>query len=142
MKTSRYGFTLIEVMLAMGLFMFGISALLGMFQFGGGMESAARTHSELAPAIQPLVRQIQAEAWMLDSSGVANELRVYFDQPVPGAPEFLYALDVQDAAESPNLRLARLTFYRKDFERVEASVSFLLTRRIPLARRLSETASR
>jgi prepilin-type N-terminal cleavage/methylation domain-containing protein len=142
MNSRPAGFTLIEVMMAMGLFMFGISALLGMFQFGGGLESAARAHAELAPAIQPLVQKIKAEAWLLDGSGIASDLKSYFDQPVPGAPDFLYALDVQDSSESQNLRLARLDFYRQDPERIEASVSFLLIRRVPLSRRLSATATR
>ena len=61
----RAGFTIVEVLLAMGLFLFGISALLGMFQIGGGFEGSARTHAELAPAIEPLIEQIREEAWLL-----------------------------------------------------------------------------
>ncbi len=132
------GFTLIEVLLAMGLFLLGITALLGMFQFGGGMEHAARTHAELAPAIEPLVARLKKDAWLLDASGNANELRNYFDQPVPGAPAFLYALEVEAVGDNPFLRKANLHFYRKDPERIEARVSFLLPRQVPVDRRLAE----
>lgn len=135
---KQAGFSIVEVLLAMGLFLFGISALLGMFQVGGGMEGAARTHSELAPAIEPLIAQIREEAWLLDAQGQPTELRRYFDEPVPGVPGFQYALYVEDAGGNPNLPLAELHFYRRDPERIEASVSFLLPRRVSAARRLAE----
>lgn len=138
MKTRHAGFTIIEVILAMGLFIFGISALLGTFQVGGSFETSARTHAELAPAIEPLIEQIRDEAWMLDASGQPTEIRQYFDEPVPGVPAFKYALFVNEGGNNPNLRLAELHFYRRDPERIEARVSFLLPRRVPATRRLSE----
>jgi pilin/secretion family protein with methylation motif len=138
MRSRHAGFTIVEVMLAMGLFLFGISALLGMFQVGGGFEASARTHAELAPVIEPLIEQIRSEAWLLDSSGQPTEIRQYFDVPVPGVPAFKYALFVNENGGDPNLRLAELHFYRRDPERIEASVAFLLPRRVPASRRLSE----
>lgn len=139
---SRRGFTLLEVLLAMGLFMFGIAAMLGMFQYGGGMEANARTHAELAPAIEPLIRHVQDTAWMLDSAGQESELKIFLDQPVPGVPGFRYALVVQPPGANPFLRQAQLNFYRKNSERTEASVTFLLTQKVPVARRLRETGQR
>lgn len=141
MKTSRHaqGFTIVEVLLAMGLFLFGISALLGTFQIGGGMEASARTHAELAPAIEPLVAQIREEAWLLDGSGQPTQTRQYFDEPVPGVPGFKYALYLPPEGGNASLPLAELHFYRRDPERIEARVSFLLPRRVPTERRLAET---
>lgn len=137
----RSGFTLIEVLMAMGLFLFGISAMLGMFQFGGGLEASARTHAELAPAIEPLIREVRDNAWLLDASGQPTELRIYFDEPVPGAPAFRYALEVRQDGPNPDLPRAHLHFYRRDPERIEATVSFLLPRRVPAHRRLAETGN-
>ncbi len=138
----RRGFTLLEVLLAMGLFLFGIAAMLGMFQFGGGMEATARTHAELAPAIEPLIRHVQDNVWMLDSAGQESEMKIFLDEPVPGVPGFRYALVVQPPGANPYLRQAQLNFYRKNPERTEASVTFLLTQKVPVARRLRETGQR
>jgi len=140
--TPRSGFTLLEVLLAMGLFLFGIAAILGMFQFGVGMESSARTHAELAPAIEPLIRHVQDNAWLLDAAGQESELKIFLDEPVPGVPGFRYALVVQPPGANPYLRQAQLNFYRKNAERTEASVKFLLTQKVPVARRLRETGQR
>jgi hypothetical protein len=139
---KRAGFTLLEVLMAMGLFMFGISAMLGMFQFGGGMEATARTHAELAPAIQPLIRHVQEQAWIFDSAGQETQLRIFLDEPVPGVPGFRYALVVQPPGDNPYLRQAQLNFYRKNPARTEASVTFLLTQKVPVSRRLRETGQR
>lgn len=138
-RRTQSGFSIVEVLLAMGLFLFGISALLGMFQVGGGMEGAARTHSELAPAIEPLIAQIREEAWLLDAQGQPTQVKRYFDEPVPGVPGFQYALYMEDSGGNPDLPRAELHFYRRDPERIEASVSFLLPRRVSAARRLAET---
>ena len=139
---NRKGFTLIEVLIAMGLFLFGITAMLGMFQFGGGLESSARTHGELAPAIEPLIEYVRENAWLLDEAGQESEIRIFLDEPVPGVPGFRYALVVQEPGNNPYLRQAQLNFYRKDPARTEASVSFLLTRKVSVSRRLRESTRR
>jgi len=134
----RSGFTLVEVLLAMGLFLFGISAMLGMFQVGGGFEASARKHAELAPAIEPLVKEIRDNAWLMDSAGQPTKLRIYLDEDVPGVPGYRYALELRDSGTNLDLPLANLHFYRKQRERTELTVSFLLPRQIPAWRRLAE----
>lgn len=136
--STRSGFTIVEVLMAMGLFLFGITALLGSFQIGGSLENSARTHAELAPAIEPLVAEIRENIWLLDGAGQPSELRIYFDEPVPGVPGFKYAVHVDEATGAPGLRRAEVHFYRRDPERIEARVAFLLPQRVSSARRLAE----
>ena len=139
-RRIRDGFTLVEVLVAMGLFLVGITALMGLFQMGGGMENASRAHASLSPAIEPLIARIRAEAWVSDSSGTAVTLREYKGETVPGAPGYRYDLEVDPAADDPNLRRAALRFYRTSPERPVATVRFLLTRTIPLQRRLQPSS--
>jgi hypothetical protein len=135
---KRSGFTVVEVMLAMAIFITGITAILGMFQFGGGMERSARSHAELAPVIQPLVESLKAEAWRTDSSGAFVGLHEYVGEPVPHAPAYSFDLFVLPAEVFPAGQRAELRIWRGTPERVAARVTFLLPRRIPVARRLAE----
>ena len=66
-RSTQSGFTIIEVIVAIAIFMFGITALLGLFHVGGNFEQQARVNAELAPAIEPLVAEIQRKAFSYDS---------------------------------------------------------------------------
>ena len=127
------GFTLVEILVAMAIFLFGVSAVLGLFQVGGGYEQDARARAELAPAIEPLLTTLRAEAWALDGEGSVALLERR-GEAVPGTSGYRYDLVVEPAGEMPALRRAEVRFYRRSPERVLARVGFLLPQRIPVAR--------
>ncbi|MBC8327398.1 MAG: prepilin-type N-terminal cleavage/methylation domain-containing protein [Planctomycetes bacterium] len=131
----RRGMTLIEVLVAMAIFLFGVTSLLGLFHFGGDQEQRARTHAELAPQIEQLVESLVADAWLLEDDGSVLRLRSVTAQPVPGAPAYHYDLRVADAGD-PDLRRAELSVWRSSPERPVVGVAFLLPRAVPMERRL------
>ncbi|MFQ5748408.1 MAG: prepilin-type N-terminal cleavage/methylation domain-containing protein [Planctomycetota bacterium] len=130
------GFTLLEVLIAMALFLFGMMGLLALFQTGGNLEASAHAHARLAAAIEPLVRDLRADAWRLDPSGSVAGLREIRGEPVPGALGYHYELRVEPPGEDASLRRAVLVFYRNTPERPVERLAFLLPRRVPLSRRL------
>lgn len=132
----KRGFTILEVLIAMAIFLFGISALLAMFQVGGGFEQEARVHAELAPVLEPLVAQLQQEAWELDASGNPTKIKLYVGATVPGAPDYRFDLEVLAEGQDPALRRAVLRFYKRSPERVLARLPIVLTRSVPITRRL------
>ena len=134
----RAGFTLVEIMVAMAIFLFGISAVLGLFQVGGGFEQEARAHAELAPAIEPLIEQIRREAFAAQGDGL-GQLQERVGVTVPGAPAYRYDLVVEPPGDVPDLRRAVVHFYRRSPERVLARVGFLLPDRIPVDRLVPAT---
>ncbi len=134
MKYQRHGFTIIEVVIAIGIFMFGITAILGLFQVGGNLEQSARVHAELAPAIEPLIAELRRDAWLVDASGTPTGLREYVGAEVSGAPGYRFDLIVRPAGENPALRRAELRFYRTSPQRILTRVSFMLERAIPTER--------
>jgi prepilin-type N-terminal cleavage/methylation domain-containing protein len=130
---KRAGFTLVEILVAMAIFLFGISAVLGLFQVGGGFEQDARARAELAPAVAPLVAALKAEAWGIGQDG-ASTLRERRGEDVPGARGYRYDLVVEAAGPTPALRRASVRFYRRSPDRVLARAGFLLPQRIPVDR--------
>ncbi len=129
---ARHGFTLIEVIIAIALFMFGITAILGMFQVGGNLEEDARVHAELAPVLQPLIQQIRREAWLVDKQGHITGIRLYQGEVVPNLPQYRFDLEIDPVQSNPELRKAEIRFYRQSPKRVLARVSFLLDRQLPI----------
>jgi len=135
-KSKQHGFTLIEVVIAIAIFMFGITALLGLFQVGGNMEQDARVHAELAPSVEPLVDYVRQNAWIIDAKGKVTGLKEMKGETVPGASGYRYDLIVRPAGDNPALRRAELRFYRKSPDRVLSRVTFLLEETVPIARYL------
>lgn len=133
LRNSRQGFTLIEVVIAIAIFMFGITALLGLFQVGGSLEQSARVHAELAPSVEPLVESVRQNAWIVDAKGKVTGLREIKGEAVPGAAGYRYDLIVRKAGDNPALRRAELRFYRKSPDRVLSRVTFLLEEEVPIA---------
>lgn len=131
---QQQGFTLIEVVIAIAIFMFGITALLGLFQVGGNLEQSARVHAELAPSVEPLVEYVRQNAWVVDAKGKVTGLREMKGEAVPGSSGYRYDLIVRPAGDNPALRRAELRFYRKSPDRVLSRVTFLLEEDVPIAR--------
>ena len=134
MNRARNGFTILEVVIAIGIFMFGITAILGLFQVGGNLEQSARVRAELAPAIEPLIAELRRDAWLIDAAGEPTGLREYIGTIVPGASGYRFDLVVRPPGDNPALRRAELRFYRKSAQRVLTRVSFMLERNVPIER--------
>jgi len=132
----RSAFTLLEVLLAMALFGLGITAIMGLLQMSTGLENEGRAHAELALRIEPLIRELQEEVFLLDPSGRIAGIQERRAQPVPGAEDWNYDLLLDPAEENRPVRRAVLRFWRQSPERPVAEVSFLLRRHVPLERRL------
>ena len=130
---SNSGFTIIEVLVAITIFMFGISALLGLFHVGGNFEQQARVNAELAPAIEPLIADIKRSAFEYDYSTNSYRLNSFVDLPVPMAPAYKYELWVEPNPSDANMQRAQLRFYKKSPDRVLSRVSFMLLRQVPIS---------
>ncbi len=135
------GFTIVEVLLAMALFLVGITAVLGLFHAGGSLEREAQDRTLLAPAVQDLVTGIKGNAWRVDAGGTWLGLSEMRQEPVTGAPGYFYDLQVS-LGEDPDLARATLVIYRKRPDRPAVVLPFLLPRSVPVGRRLLAEASR
>ncbi len=89
------GFTLIEVMLAMGILALGMTAVLGLFTFGAALTQASVLRTQSATAIETITHELPGRLFPADETGLpavpAGDGRIALeDQSIPGLPALRY----------------------------------------------------
>lgn len=136
-RAARGGFTLVEVLLALAILLFGMSAVLGLFTFGAALSRSAHLRTVGASATDAVVADLDETLFPLDAQGEAGEPRPIRDRPVPGYPELIYSAR---ATPNPDRPLEykveiRLRWSSAGVER-EKLFTTLLLRQIPFGERL------
>ncbi|MEM9800512.1 MAG: hypothetical protein AAGA20_09300 [Planctomycetota bacterium] len=90
---SRGGFTLLEVLLAAGLLVAGMSMILGVFNFGSALTRTAELRSVTAGGVEALIHDLEENLFELRDDGTAGPPQVIDDRPVPGRPGVLYSVE-------------------------------------------------
>ncbi len=88
---ARDGFTLIEVVLALGLLLLGATVILGLFSFGAALSRTAELRARSATAAEAVVLDLEEGLFPLEDDGSAGEPRVVTDRPVPGHTDLIYS---------------------------------------------------
>lgn len=83
------GFTILEVLVAMGILLVGMSAILGLLSFGASMTRNAALKSAGASAVEAVVADLEENFFPLVRDEVTGEVRVgapdaIENRPVPG----------------------------------------------------------
>jgi hypothetical protein len=148
MARRASGFTIVEVVLAMGLLLIGMTAVLGLLTFGAALARTAALRTGAAAAAEAVVADLEETLFPLEVDAVTGERRAgephaIVGRELPGHPGLLYSATAtavpaaQGAAPGPQR-------YRVDVEiawtasgRRKAQVfSVLLLREVPFAERL------
>lgn len=102
---ARAGFTLIEVVLAMGVLLIGMSAILGLLSFGAALARTASLRSGATNAIEAVVTDLEETLFPLEldeyGAEVAGEPRDVQGKPVPGVPGLTYSTTSLQNPENP-----------------------------------------
>lgn len=141
LRRARAGFTLVEVLFAMLLLLFGMASILGLLSFGAGLARTATLRGASADAIEAVMSDLEERLFPLvrDANGdeVVGEPVERVDQPVPGHPGLTYGTKCTPNPDNP-------LEYRVDVE-IRWSVggttrgkrfTTLLLRQIPFGERL------
>jgi len=91
------GFTIIEVVLAMGILMLGLSVILTLFTFGAGMSRNAQLRAESAGAVEAVVADLEEGLFPLGEAGEVLEPVAISGRAVAGYDDLFY-----DAVASPD----------------------------------------
>ena len=115
MRTPRKataGFTIIEVVLAMGILLLGMTSILGMLSFGAALSRTAQLRASAAAAAEAVVLDLEETLFPLledPDTGqlVVGEPRKVVDRPVPGHPGILYSATAEpDPSSASSLSAA------------------------------------
>jgi Tfp pilus assembly protein PilV len=88
---TQSGFTILEVVLAMGLLVMAMTSLLGLFTFGAALTRTAALRTAAATAIEAVVADLEESLFALEEDGSVGDPRVIVDRPVPGTSGVIYS---------------------------------------------------
>jgi prepilin-type N-terminal cleavage/methylation domain-containing protein len=137
LHARRAGFTLIEVLVALAILLFGMCAVLGLFTFGAALTRTAQLRTIGSSAVEAVVADLQETLFPLDAQGEAGEPRPIQERSVPGYPELTYSARATVNPERPlEYKVeVRLRWTSAGVER-ERQFTTLLLREIPFGERL------
>lgn len=136
-RNRRAGFTLVEVLVALAILLFGMTAVLGLLTFGAALSRSAHLRTVGASAAEAVVAYLQETLFPFDADGEAGEPKPIRDRAVPGFPELVYsAVATPNPAQPFEYKVeVRLRWSSGGVER-ERSFDTLLLREIPFGERL------
>jgi hypothetical protein len=137
-RTSRRraGFTILEVLLAMGILLFGMTAILGLLTFGAALSRTAHLRTSSAAAAEAVVADLEETLFPIQD-GEPGEPRPIKDRVLEGQEQIVYS-----AVARPNP--AQPIEYRVDVDMTwksagvqrEKRFTTILLREIPFGERL------
>ena len=93
-SAPRAGFTIVEVVVAMGLFLLGMTCILGLLSFGAALTRTAALRNEGASAVEAVVADLEERMFPLIADGKSLSVGPPVDIlncPLPGRPEVTYS---------------------------------------------------
>jgi len=141
-SAPRGGFTIVEVVLAMGILLVGAAAILSMLTFGASLTRAAQLRTAAAAAVEAVRADIETHLFPYDPSrdGEGDEIGApitIVDRAVPGLEHVVYS-----ATATQNPELAREYRVDVDFQWTSGGVqqkkriTWIMLREISFGERL------
>ena len=92
LRKDHGGFTLIEVVLSMGILMMGMGVLLSLLTFGAALTRSAALRTKASTVIEAVIVDLEESLFPLEADGTVGEPpELVEDRPVPGATGVVYS---------------------------------------------------
>jgi len=92
LRSARAGFTLVEVVFALGILLLGAAVVLGLLSFGAALSRTASLRTASAEVLAAVTAELEDELFPLQADGTAGPPRAIAERPVPGRPGLLYSV--------------------------------------------------
>ena len=148
-RGSKAGFTMVEVLVALAILVFGMTAVLGLLTFGAALSRTALLRTTAAAASHAVVADLEETmfppAKVKDPSTIAldpGESEAgppvdVVDRPLPGMPDVVYSARATQNPDRPEeYRIDVEMTWRAAGVRRAATFTTLLVREIPFGERL------
>ncbi|MHC5065871.1 MAG: type IV pilus modification PilV family protein [Planctomycetota bacterium] len=143
------GFTLLEMMVAMGVLIVGVTSLLGALSSGLGTRRGAEQRQRAVLLADHVIHELESGAWFepppaaeLDTGSLAQDLAIdpITVRSVPGYPGMKYRVQFEVDPEHPDLVLAKIRISWMD-QGGDVGTEFLriMSRSQPLSQRVERT---
>jgi type II secretory pathway component PulJ len=96
--SRRAGFTLVEIVLAMGILVLGASAILGMLTFGAALTRTAQLRATAAAAVAAVEADLDQVLFPYEGGEVGEPIPIT-DRAVPGAEDLVYSAQARPNPE-------------------------------------------
>lgn len=140
-RRHEHGFTLAEMLAALAILLFGITALLGALSASIGQRRTTDARHELAALCELAMQRVQYEAIRSRTGGSSPfdlEFVPLVDQPVPGFPGMTWSARAIEDETRPELWMVKIEAnWLDDGEPVSAEFLRVLPRQLPLRDRVS-----
>jgi type II secretory pathway pseudopilin PulG len=138
-RRASGGFTLVEMLFALGILLFGITALLGTLASSIGQRRTADARLELCALADRIVHRVQHEAIRPGADGGTVDVAFapLLDQPAEGFPGLTWSANAVADPDRPDLWLVRIDLrWLQAGETVEQSLWRVLPRQLSLPQRV------
>jgi prepilin-type N-terminal cleavage/methylation domain-containing protein len=138
---ARSGFTILEVLIAMAILLFGMTAILGLLTYGTALSRSAQLRTSAAAAAQATIADLEA-AFFPEENGEAGEPRPIEGRAVPGVEGLVYSAHGRPNPARPleYLVVIEMSWSSQGVQR-EKRFTTLLQREISFGERLRRRAS-
>jgi len=135
-KANRAGVTILEVIVAMGIFLFGMTAILGLLTFGAALSRTAQLRTHAAALVQAVTADLEESFFPLEN-GEAGEPRGIVKRPLHGRDDILYSATPTQNPDRPlEYKVdVELTWKSGGVQR-EKRFTTLLLREVPFGERM------
>jgi len=136
-KSVPLGFTLVEVMVAMGILVVGMSTVLGLLSFALSLHRTSAERAESALALEAVVGELRANAFAIQKNGEAGEPQEIRQQLVPSHDGLLYSARFRENPKLSGEYLVELDISWKEKGRLRSqSYRTILSQEIPFEERM------
>lgn len=130
------GFTMIEVLLALGILLFGMTAVLGLLTFGAALSRTAHLRTMSASLAEAVVADLEETLFPL-KDGEAGEPVEIVDRPLAGMSGVIYSARATANPSHPIEHKVDIEFsWQSGGVRRERRFSTLILREVPFGTRL------
>ncbi len=136
-RATRCGFTIIEVVLAMGILVLGMTVLLSLLTFGAALTRTAALRTAASTAIEAVIGDLEESLFPLEDDGTVGEPRQIQGRALPNAPGVIYSASARQNPDDP-LEYAvdiDVSWESSGFRRTR-SFQTLLLREVPFGERM------
>jgi len=138
---ARSGFTILEVLIAMGILLFGMTAILGLLTYGTALSRTAQLRTSASSAAQAAIADLE-ETFFPEVDGEAGEPRRVVDRKVGGVDGLVYSAEGFQNPERPSeYRIVVDMSWSSQGLRREKRFETILVREIPFGERLRRRAA-